>query len=137
MSAVNWGIISTARINRLFLGGAGEARGVELLAVASRDTVRAEQYAREHGFPRAHGSYDELLADPDVEAVYVSLPNSQHVERSVRALEAGKHVLCEKRRCCSMTCSPTSATLRSVPQRSRTQIDWTISPQLVIVTVMR
>src|SRR5438132_11263865 len=96
MSAVKWGIISTARINRLFLAGAGEAEGVELLAVASRDEARADQYAREHGFTRAYGSYDALLADPDVEAVYIPLPNSQHVEWSVRALEAGKHVLCEK-----------------------------------------
>ncbi|MBV8999747.1 MAG: Gfo/Idh/MocA family oxidoreductase [Solirubrobacterales bacterium] len=96
MSAVKWGIISTARINRLFLAGARQAESVELLAVASRDEARAEQYAREHGFPRAYGSYDALLADPDVEAVYIPLPNSQHVEWSVRALEAGKHVLCEK-----------------------------------------
>ena len=96
MSAVKWGIISTARINRLFLAGARDAEGVELLAVASRDKARAEQYAREHGFPRAYDSYDALLADPDLEAVYIPLPNSQHVEWSVRALEAGKHVLCEK-----------------------------------------
>ena len=96
MSAVKWGIISTARINRLFLAGAREAGGVELLAVASRDQARAEQYAREHGFPRAYGSYDDLLDDPDVEAVYIPLPNSQHVEWSIRALQSGKHVLCEK-----------------------------------------
>src|SRR6478609_6808814 len=96
MTAVKWGIMSTARINRLFLAGAREAPGVDLLAVASRDQSRAEQYASEHGLPRAFGSYDEMLADPDVEAVYVSLPNSQHVEWSVRAMEAGKHVLCEK-----------------------------------------
>jgi xylose dehydrogenase (NAD/NADP) len=96
MTAVKWGIMSTARINRLFLAGAREAPGVELLAVASRDQSRAEQYASEHGLPRAFGSYDEMLADPDVEAVYISLPNSQHVEWSVRSLEAGKHVLCEK-----------------------------------------
>ncbi len=96
MPAVKWGIISTARINRLFLAGAREARDVELLAVASRDQARAEHYAREHGFPRAYGSYDALLADPDVDAVYIPLPNSQHVEWSVRALESGKHVLCEK-----------------------------------------
>jgi predicted dehydrogenase len=96
MSGVKWGIISTARINRLFLVGAAEADGVELVAVASRDQARAEQYAREHGFPRAYGSYAALLADPDIEAVYIPLPNSQHVDWSVRALEAGKHVLCEK-----------------------------------------
>jgi D-xylose 1-dehydrogenase (NADP+, D-xylono-1,5-lactone-forming) len=69
---------------------------VEVVAVASRDLARAEAYAREHGIPRAHGSYDALLADDDVEAVYISLPNSLHVPWSIRALEAGKHVLCEK-----------------------------------------
>ena len=58
--------------------------------------ARAEEYAREHGIERAHGDYDALLADPGVEAVYISLPNSMHVEWSVRALQAGKHVLCEK-----------------------------------------
>ena len=67
-----------------------------MAAVASRDRTRAEGYAREHGLERAYGSYEEMLADPDLDAIYVSLPNSLHVEWSIRALEAGKHVLCEK-----------------------------------------
>ncbi len=67
-----------------------------MVAVASRDGARAQAYAREHGIERAHAGYDALLADPEVEAVYVSLPNSLHVEWSLRALAAGKHVLCEK-----------------------------------------
>ncbi len=96
MSAVKWGIMSTAHINRLFLAGARDAEGVELVAVASRDHARAEQYARDNLIPKAHGSYEELLADPDVEAVYIPLPNSLHVEWSIRALQSGKHVLCEK-----------------------------------------
>ncbi|MBV9336808.1 MAG: Gfo/Idh/MocA family oxidoreductase [Solirubrobacterales bacterium] len=96
MSAVKWGIMSTARINRLFLAGAREADGVELTAVASRDRARAEEYARENGIRRAHGSYEDLLADPEVDAVYIPLPNSLHVEWSIRALQSGKHVLCEK-----------------------------------------
>jgi predicted dehydrogenase len=96
MSAVKWGIMSTARINRLFLAGARGARGVEIFAVASRNRTNAQQYARENGIPAAFGSYDELLADPDVEAVYIPLPNSLHVEWSIRALRHGKHVLCEK-----------------------------------------
>jgi predicted dehydrogenase len=90
------GLLSTANINRLLLGGARAAEGVEVVAVASRDAERAESFAAEHGLGRAHGSYDALLADPDVDAVYVPLPNSMHVEWSIRALEAGKHVLCEK-----------------------------------------
>ena len=93
---VKWGIMSTARINRLFLAGARESRDVEVVAVASRDGASAERYAREHGIARAHDGYDALLADPDVEVVYISLPNSLHLEWTVRALEAGKHVLCEK-----------------------------------------
>jgi D-xylose 1-dehydrogenase (NADP+, D-xylono-1,5-lactone-forming) len=96
MSAVKWGIMSTAHINRLFLAGAREADNLELVAVASRDQARAEQYARQNEIPKAHGSYEELLADPDVEAVYIPLPNSLHVEWSIRALQSGKHVLCEK-----------------------------------------
>jgi predicted dehydrogenase len=88
--------MSTARINRLFIAGARQAAGVEILAVASRERASAERYAHEHGIDRAYGGYDSLLADPDVEAVYISLPNSMHVEWSVRALQAGKHVLCEK-----------------------------------------
>jgi len=91
-----WGIISTAHINRLVLAGARESDRVDVLAVASRDQARAEGYAREHGIERAYGSYEALLADSDLDAVYISLPNSLHVEWSIRALEAGKHVLCEK-----------------------------------------
>jgi xylose dehydrogenase (NAD/NADP) len=93
---VRWGILSTARINRKLLAGARVAAGVEVVAVGSRDRARGEAFAAEHGIPRVHGSYDELLADPDVEAVYIPLPNALHVPWSVRALEAGKHVLCEK-----------------------------------------
>ena len=64
--------------------------------MASRSAPRAEAYARAHGLERAHGSYEALLEDDAIEAVYVSLPNSLHVEWTLRALEAGKHVLCEK-----------------------------------------
>ena len=94
--SVKWGIVSTAHINRLFLAGARQSEDVEILAVASRDRQRADEYARENGIERAYGSYDALLADPDVEVVYISLPNAMHVDWTVRALEAGKHVLCEK-----------------------------------------
>jgi xylose dehydrogenase (NAD/NADP) len=95
-SRTAFGILSTAHINRLVLAGARESDRVDVVAVASRDLARAEAYAREQGIERAHGSYEDLLVDPDVEAVYISLPNSLHVEWSIRALEAGKHVLCEK-----------------------------------------
>ena len=91
-----WGIISTAHINRLVIPGARQSPRVDLIAVASRDQGRAEEYARTWEIERAYGSYDALLADGDIDAVYISLPNSMHCEWSIRALEAGKHVLCEK-----------------------------------------
>jgi predicted dehydrogenase len=94
--AVKWGIISTARINDLFIAGARQSPDVDIIAVASREQARVEAYARERGIERAHGSYEDLLADPEVEVLYISLPNSMHVDWTVRALEAGKHVLCEK-----------------------------------------
>jgi D-xylose 1-dehydrogenase (NADP+, D-xylono-1,5-lactone-forming) len=90
------GILSPAKINDAILAGARASAGAEVVAVASRDRGRAEAYAAEKGIPRAHGSYEELLADEAVEAVYVPLPNSMHLPWSVKALEAGKHVLCEK-----------------------------------------
>ncbi len=93
---VTWGIVSTADIGRKFLAGAREARGAEVVAVASRNAAAARAYAQEHGIARAHGDYEALLANPDVEALYIPLPNSMHVDWTVRALRAGKHVLCEK-----------------------------------------
>jgi D-xylose 1-dehydrogenase (NADP+, D-xylono-1,5-lactone-forming) len=94
--AVRWGIVSTADINRKVIPGAHASPKVELLGVASRDDARAAEYASTWEIPRSYGSYEALLADPDIEAVYISLPNTMHVEWSIRALEAGKHVLCEK-----------------------------------------
>jgi len=94
--SVTWGLLSTALINEAILCGAAESQDVDVIAVASRDEERARSYADEHGLERSYGSYEGLLADPDVEAVYISLPNSLHVECTLRALEAGKHVLVEK-----------------------------------------
>jgi xylose dehydrogenase (NAD/NADP) len=91
-----WGIISTADINRKVIPGAKASPKVDLIAVASRDQARADAYAREWEIERAYGSYEALLADPDVEAIYISLPNTLHCEWSIRAVEVGKHVLCEK-----------------------------------------
>lgn len=90
------GLLSTARINELLVAGARLTSGVEVVAIGSREPARAEAQARDLGIPRAHGSYEALLADPEVEAVYIALPNSLHAEWSVRALQAGHHVLCEK-----------------------------------------
>ena len=89
-------LLSTAGINDAIIEGAAESELVSIVGAASRDPARAEAYAAEHGFERWWKSYDALLADPDVDAVYIALPNSLHVEWSIRALEAGKPVLCEK-----------------------------------------
>jgi predicted dehydrogenase/aryl-alcohol dehydrogenase-like predicted oxidoreductase len=96
VTALRWGILSTARINEKMLAAARESDRAEVVAVASRDTERAEAYASAHGIERAYGSYASLLADPAVDAVYISLPNHLHVEWSIRSLQSGKHVLCEK-----------------------------------------
>jgi D-xylose 1-dehydrogenase (NADP+, D-xylono-1,5-lactone-forming) len=95
-NAVKWGIISTADINRKVIPGAHASPKVELVAVASRDQARADEYAKTWEIERAYGSYEALLADPEIEAVYISLPNTMHIDWSIKALEAGKHVLCEK-----------------------------------------
>jgi D-xylose 1-dehydrogenase (NADP+, D-xylono-1,5-lactone-forming) len=90
------GLLSTANINLEILAAAAETERVSVVAVASRDGGRAAAYAAEHGIGRAHGSYEALLGDPEVDAVYVSLPNGLHHEWTMHALAAGKHVLCEK-----------------------------------------
>jgi D-xylose 1-dehydrogenase (NADP+, D-xylono-1,5-lactone-forming) len=95
-SAVRWGILSTADINRKVIPGAHASDKVDLVAVASREQARADASAREWEIPRAYGSYEDLLADPEIDAVYISLPNTMHAEWSIKALDAGKHVLCEK-----------------------------------------
>ena len=90
------GILSTANIARQFIAGVRPSSTVTVAAVASRDAAKAASFAGETGAPRHYGSYESLLADPDIDAVYNPLPNSLHAEWSIRALEAGKHVLCEK-----------------------------------------
>jgi xylose dehydrogenase (NAD/NADP) len=96
LEKVRFGIVSTAHINRLVIPPARDSDKVEIVAVASRDRQRAEQYARQWDIERAYGSYEALLEDPEVDAVYISLPNTLHAEWSIKSVEAGKHVLCEK-----------------------------------------
>ena len=93
---VRWGILGTGDINDRFLPGARLTDAVEVVAVGSRTAARAAAFAERHDIPRAHGTYEELLADPGVEAIYNALPNSLHHEWTLRSLAAGKHVLCEK-----------------------------------------
>jgi predicted dehydrogenase len=91
------GVLGAARIApQALLRPARRVDGVEVVAVAARDPSRARRFAEKHGIPRVHAGYAELLADPEIEAVYNPLPNGLHCEWTLRALDAGKHVLCEK-----------------------------------------
>jgi len=93
---LRWGLLSTARINRDLIPPLQASKHNELAAVASRNQGQAEAYAREWDIPRAYGSYEALLEDPEIDVIYNSLPNHLHAEWSIKALRAGKHVLCEK-----------------------------------------
>jgi len=97
MTSLRWGILSTADIARSkVVHGIKAAQRCEVVAVASRDAAKARVVADELGIPTSHGSYEALLADPEVDAVYIPLPNHLHAEWTIAAARAGKHVLCEK-----------------------------------------
>ena len=96
MTTLRWGILGPGRIAPRLVRATGGCPRAELVAVASRDADRAGAFATAHGIPNSFGSYEALLASPDVDVVYISLPNHLHAEWTIRALEAGKHVLCEK-----------------------------------------
>lgn len=97
MLKVKWGVLGTANVASWgAIPGMKKAESCELYAIAGRDIKKAEKFKNEFAFQKAYGSYDELLADPNVQAVYIPLPNSLHVEWVKKALRARKHVLCEK-----------------------------------------
>jgi len=97
MNKVRWGVLGTANIGvKKVIPAMQQGRHVEMAGIASRDRARAERVAGQLGIPKAYGSYETLLADPEIDAVYIPLPNHLHVPWSIKALEAGKHVLCEK-----------------------------------------
>ena len=97
MSVLRWGILSTANIAvEKVIPGMRAAKRAEVLGIASRDQARGEATAKQLGIPRSYGSYEALLADPDIDAVYVPLPNHLHAQWAIAAARAGKHVLCEK-----------------------------------------
>jgi predicted dehydrogenase len=93
---LNWGLLSTARINRALIPPLQVSKRNHLFAVASRSQEAADAYAKEKKIPRAYGSYEALLADPEIDVIYNPLPNHLHAEWTIKAVEAGKHVLCEK-----------------------------------------
>ncbi|HRV94972.1 MAG TPA: Gfo/Idh/MocA family oxidoreductase [Anaerolineae bacterium] len=93
---IRWALLTTAKINNALIDPIRQSERSELVAVGSRNLERAQAYAQEKGIPKAHGSYEELLADPDIDVIYNALPNGLHCEWTIKAAEAGKHVLCEK-----------------------------------------
>src|SRR5215813_10750324 len=94
--AIRWGLLSTARINERLIPVLQNSPRCELLAVASNSgPEKAARYASEWNIPRAHGSYEALLADPEIDAIYLSLPIALHAPWTIKAAEAGKHILCE------------------------------------------
>ena len=94
--AIRWGLLGTARINEKLLRGASGTDAADVVAVGSRSTSTGEAFAAAHGIGKVHGSYEALLADPDVDAIYIPLPNFLHHSWTLKAIAAGKHVLCEK-----------------------------------------
>ena len=97
MSKIKWGVLGTAGIAKgQTIPGMKEANNCELYAIAGRSLEKAKEFQTEFGFEKAYGSYDELLQDKEVEAIYIPLPNTMHYEWTIKALEAKKHVLCEK-----------------------------------------
>lgn len=97
MKKINWGILSTAKIAREHvMPGMQAGKYCDISAIASRDLAKAQEFAKIFSIPKAYGSYEELLADPAIQAIYNPLPNHLHVLWSIKAAEAGKHILCEK-----------------------------------------
>ncbi len=99
---IHWGILSTAHINRRIIPAIEQSGRGFLTGVASRDQAKAEEYASSWNIPKAYGSYEALLADRDIQVIYISLPNHLHSEWIIKSLEAGKQVLCEKPMCLSL-----------------------------------
>jgi xylose dehydrogenase (NAD/NADP) len=93
---LRWGLLGTARINQAVIGPIRSSKNSEIIAVASRSQDNAAQYAESWGIPHFYSSYEALLADPEIDVIYNSLPNGLHAEWSIKALQMGKHVLCEK-----------------------------------------
>lgn len=96
VARLRWGLLSTARINDRLIDAVGRSDRSEIVAVASRDADRAAAYAASHRIAASYGSYEELAEDPEIDAVYLSVPNHLHAEWAVRLAEEGKHILCEK-----------------------------------------
>jgi D-xylose 1-dehydrogenase (NADP+, D-xylono-1,5-lactone-forming) len=132
---IRWGILSTAGIGRKrVIPALQQTHNGEVVAVASRDAARARQFADQMGIPKSYGSYEDLLADPDVDAIYNPLPNSEHALWSIRCAEAGKPVLCEKP--FASTTAETETMVAAFTQRNLLIVEafmWRFHPQAVEV----
>jgi D-xylose 1-dehydrogenase (NADP+, D-xylono-1,5-lactone-forming) len=95
-SRLRWGILSTANINKALLGPLRSSQRNKLVAVSSRTQAKADEYAHLNKIKRTYGSYSDLLADSEIDVIYNPLPNDLHAEWTIKAVQAGKHVLCEK-----------------------------------------
>lgn len=116
MRSVKWGVLGTAYIfERDTAEGMKQAENCELYAIAGRSQEKAEAFKEKYGFQKAYGNYEDLLADPQVEAVYIPLPNTMHYEWTIKALKAKKHVLCEK------PLAPTAKEAREMFETAREQ----------------
>src|SRR5687768_13468654 len=102
LTQLRWGLLSTARIHERLIPAIRSVPRGTIAAVASRDVARAANFRRQWSIPRSYGSYEELLADPEIDVVYNPLPNSLHSAWSVKAAAFGKHVLCEKPLACTV-----------------------------------
>lgn len=96
MGTIKWGILGTGKIARRFMQAAFYVPEAQVIAVGSRTQASAEQFGAQYGVPKRYGSYDAVLADPEVQIVYIATPHSLHAENALAAIQAGKHVLCEK-----------------------------------------
>ena len=97
MKKIKWGVMGTAFIcERSTFPGMLQADNCEMYAIAGRNMEKAEEFKEKYGFQKAYGSYEELIEDPEVEAVYIPLPNTMHYDWTIKTLKRGKHVLCEK-----------------------------------------
>lgn len=116
MRSVKWGVLGTAYIfERDTAEGMKQAENCELYAIAGRSQEKAEAFKEKYGFQKAYGNYEDLLADPQVDAVYIPLPNTMHYEWTIKALKAKKHVLCEK------PLAPTAKEAREMFETAREQ----------------
>ncbi|MFP3558069.1 Gfo/Idh/MocA family oxidoreductase [Paraburkholderia sp. SIMBA_049] len=114
---LRFGVLGAAKIARSFIAGVAPSSLVDVVAVASRDLEKGKRFASELNVARVHGSYEALLDDPGIDAVYVPLPNTLHAEWVIKALDAGKHVLCEKPIAVSKVSDPLSPPLCVVDRR--------------------